>query len=259
MNKVNPIEKLAKAKNKRKQKRLEKEKNKQAEAENHEETNNKNIEKMQNVPKGEVRIEMESLNPNLHSTRISATHCETISECEHRVPLSDEDTGEGLKANTTVLTPDEPESRVIYIWSVPANGHLNPTLCFTNELINYLDRINVDKIVFYSGKSFKELIINLPNNIAANKTKIEFRDYGLDEFAGSENLLKLFMDFDTRPGALFRMFKCYENSIRLGSDHIFKNLLHDMHVDRPALVLYVTFYFVYNSNINHNLLVKMSK
>ena len=95
---------------------------------------------------------------------------------------------------------EEAISRVIYLWSVPANGHLNPTLCFTNELILHLDEINVDKIVFYSGKSFKDLILNLPNNI--NKNKIEFRDYGLDEFTGSENLLKLIMDFDTRPGFL---------------------------------------------------------
>lgn len=95
---------------------------------------------------------------------------------------------------------EETRSRVIYLWSVPANGHLNPTLCFTNELILYLDEINVDKIVFYSGKSFKDLIVNLPNNI--DKNKIEFRDYGLDEFTGSENLLKLFMDFDTRPGSI---------------------------------------------------------
>ena len=34
------------------------------------------------------------------------------------------------------------------------------------------------------------------------------------------------------------MFKCFENSIRLGVDLIFKNLIHDMHREKPALILY---------------------
>lgn len=44
--------------------------------------------------------------------------------------------------------------------------------------------------------------------------------------------------FNHNQGSLFRMFKCYENSIRLGADLIFKNLIHDMYVDKPSLILY---------------------
>lgn len=126
--------------------------------------------------------------------------------------------------------------RVIFLWSIPANGHLNPTLCFTNQLLLRLDEMNVTKIVFYSGVSFRDLILNLPNNIGKNR--IEFRDYRLEKYTGSENLLKLLMNFDTRPGTLFRVFQCYENSVKLGSKHIFKNLIQDIHKDKPVLILY---------------------
>jgi hypothetical protein len=126
--------------------------------------------------------------------------------------------------------------RVIYIWSVPANGHLNPTLCFTNQLLTRLDEINVSKIVFYSGPAFRDLILNLPNN--KERQRIEFRDYGLKKYSGSENLLKLLMDWDTRPGTLFRVFRCYENSVKIGSRHIFNTLINDIHRDKPVLVLY---------------------
>jgi hypothetical protein len=126
--------------------------------------------------------------------------------------------------------------RVIYLWSIPANGHLNPTLCFTNQLLLRLDELNVSKIVFYSGHSFKDLILNLPNNVG--RARIEFRDYGLEKHAGSENLLKILMNFDTRPGTLFRVFQCFENSVKLGSKHLFKNLLQDIHRDKPVLILY---------------------
>jgi hypothetical protein len=126
--------------------------------------------------------------------------------------------------------------RVIFLWSVPANGHLNPTLCFTNQLLLRLDEMNVKKIIFYSEPSFAEPILNLPNN--ANKERIEFREYKLKQRMGSENLLKMFMDFDTSPGTLFRMFQCFENALKLGSKHLFANLLNDMHRDKPILILY---------------------
>lgn len=128
------------------------------------------------------------------------------------------------------------KERVIYLWSVPANGHLNPTLCFTNQLLLNLDEMNVSRIVFYSCASFKDMILNLPNN--QGKSRIEFRDYQLAEHKGTENLLKLFMDFDTRPGSLFRVFKCYENSVKLGSELIFENLITDIRRDQPVLILY---------------------
>lgn len=128
------------------------------------------------------------------------------------------------------------KDRVIFIWSVPANGHLNPTLCFANELLLRLDDMNIKKIVFYSGPTFKDVILNLPNN--ENKNLIEFRDYRLEKYTGSENLLKLMMNFDTRPGTLFRVFHVFENAVKLGARHIFKNLLQDIHEDRPVLILY---------------------
>jgi hypothetical protein len=138
------------------------------------------------------------------------------------------------------ISPTLPKQTIsnncITIWSVPANGHLNPTLCFTNQLILRLDELKIKKIIFYSGPAFRDLILNLPNNKAKNR--IEFRDYNLKEYAGSENLLKLLMDWDTRPGTLFRVFRCYENSVKLGSKHIFRTLISDLHRDRPALVLY---------------------
>ena len=128
------------------------------------------------------------------------------------------------------------KERVIHLWSIPANGHLNPTLCFTNQLLTKLDELNVTKIIFYSGALFKDIILNLPNNIG--RTKIEFRDYALQDQTGTDNLLKILMNFDTRPGALFRVFQCFENSVKLGSKHLFKNLLQDIHRDKPVLILY---------------------
>lgn len=128
------------------------------------------------------------------------------------------------------------KERVIFIWSVPANGHLNPTLCFTNQLLENLDTMNVSKIVFYSDIAFRDLIINLPNNVG--QKYIEFRDYNLQKQTGSENFLKLIMDFDTKPGSLFRMFQCFENSIKLGNKHMFQTLLHDVYNDKPVLILY---------------------
>nr|QVK45631.1 UDP glucuronosyltransferase [Brachionus paranguensis] len=126
--------------------------------------------------------------------------------------------------------------RVIFLWSVPANGHLNPTLCYANELLKALPEMNCSKLVFYSGKSFKDLILNLPNN--RGKDLIEFRDYELEKNTGTENLLKLIMNFNTKPGTLFRVFQCYENSIKLGAKHLFQRLIQDMHNDRPVLILY---------------------
>ncbi len=131
--------------------------------------------------------------------------------------------------------PTEKE-RVIFLWSVPANGHLNPTLCFTDQLLKSLDLMKVEKLVFYSGKEFRDQVINVPNNI--NQNRIEFRDYSLDKYHGSENLLKLLMNFDTKPGSLFRFFQCFENSIKLGNQHMFKQLLQDIYRDKPMLILY---------------------
>ncbi|CAF0718066.1 unnamed protein product [Brachionus calyciflorus] len=126
--------------------------------------------------------------------------------------------------------------RVIFLWSVPANGHLNPTLCYANELLTALPEMNCTKLVFYCGKSFKDVILNLPNN--KGKNLIEFRDYELEKYTGTENLLKLMMDFDTRPGTLFRVFQCYENSVKLGAKHLFNRLIQDMHNDKPVLIVY---------------------
>ncbi|CAF0764678.1 unnamed protein product, partial [Brachionus calyciflorus] len=128
------------------------------------------------------------------------------------------------------------KERVIFIWSIPANGHMNPMLCFVNELIPRLDQINVNKIVFYTSESYKESIENIPNNKI--QKRVEFRDYKLEKFTGSENLLKLLMDFNTKPGALFRVFKTYRNSVKLGAKYLFKNLTLDMHREKPILILY---------------------
>lgn len=131
---------------------------------------------------------------------------------------------------------DNQKERVIFLWSVPANGHLNPTLCFTNELITKLGAMRVKKIIFYSGGSFRDQVLNLPNN--TGQSRVEFRDYCLKKHAGTDNLLKLLMNFDTKPGALFRVFQCFENSVKLGNEHMFKQLLHDMYKEQPVLVLY---------------------
>jgi len=130
---------------------------------------------------------------------------------------------------------EEEKERVIFLWSVPATGHLNPTLCFTNQLLLRLDEMKVKKIVFYCGTAFRELILNLPNN---KQNRIEFRDYRLEKHTGSDNLLKLLMTFDTRPGNLFRVFQCWENAVNLGTKHIFKNLFKDINRDKPVLILY---------------------
>ena len=128
----------------------------------------------------------------------------------------------------------EKKERVIFLWSIPANGHLNPTLCFTNQLLLRLDEMKVKKIIFYCGASFRDLILNLPNN---TDNRIEFRDYRLEKYTGSENLLKLIMNFDTRPGTLFRVFQCWENAVKLGNKHIFKNILKDIYSDKPVLII----------------------
>ena len=133
-------------------------------------------------------------------------------------------------------THGDGKERVIFLWSVPANGHLNPTLCFTNQLLQNLDAMKIKKIIFYCGVSFRDSILNLPNNIGQNR--IEFRDYRLEKYTGSENLLKLLMNFDTRPGTLFRAFQCFENAVKLGNKHIFKYLLQDIYKDKPVLILY---------------------
>jgi hypothetical protein len=123
----------------------------------------------------------------------------------------------------------ENHERCIYIWSVPANGHMNPTLCLTNQLLSKMDEIKIDKIVFYCGEAFRDQILKLPNN---TNHQIEFRDYRLGEHTGTENFLKAIMNFDTKPGSLFRAFKCFENSIQLGNKYLFKHLLKDIHRDR---------------------------
>ncbi len=138
-------------------------------------------------------------------------------------------------SNSNSETSTEKE-RVIFLWSVPANGHLNPTLCFTNQLLSNLDIMKVKKIIFYCGQEFRDQVLNVPNNV--NQNRIEFRDYSLGKHYGSENLLKLLMNFDTKPGSLFRVFQCFENSIKIGNQHMFKQLLHDIHRDKPVLVLY---------------------
>ena len=52
-------------------------------------------------------------------------------------------------SNNTNMNTNQKE-RIMYIWSVPAKGHSNPALCFTNELLKKLDDIQIEKIVFYS-------------------------------------------------------------------------------------------------------------
>lgn len=79
-------------------------------------------------------------------------------------------------------------NRVMYIWSTPAVGHLNPTLCFTNQLLTRLETMKIKKIIFYSGMPFRDLILNLPNN--QGKDLIEFRDYELKKYWGHDDLLK---------------------------------------------------------------------
>ena len=142
----------------------------------------------------------------------------------------------GLLHNEPINSNSQTKERVMYIWSVPANGHLNPTLCFTNQLLLRLDDMKVDKIIFYSTSQFKQTILDLPNN--KDKKLIEFRDYNLEKSTGSDNMLKLMMNFDTRPGTLFRVFQCFENSLKLASKHLFKSLLKEMYRERPVLILY---------------------
>ena len=141
-------------------------------------------------------------------------------------------------SNNEIDVEDEVKktSRVIYWWSVPAMGHLNATFCVINELIGRLDEIGLDRVVFYCGESFREHVLNLPNN--SKKNCIEFRTYGLQESVGSDDWLKLILNFSTRPGARFRVGKVYDNSIRLGAKHIFEKLVVDMNADRPELVVY---------------------
>jgi len=97
-------------------------------------------------------------------------------------------------------------SRVIFLWGVclffyyysiclcifslkvPARGHLNPTLCFTNQLLLKLDELNVKKIIFYSASIYRIDILSLPNN---KEDRIEFRDFDFEKYAGSDNYLKL--------------------------------------------------------------------
>lgn len=138
-------------------------------------------------------------------------------------------------SNDDTPQQDMKTERCLFIWSVPANGHMNPTLCLTNQLLSNMEAIKIDKIVFYCGEAFRDQILNLPNN---TNNQIEFRDYHLGKHAGSENFLKVLMNFDTKPGSLFRVFQCFENSIKLGNTYMFKHLLKDINRDRPVLVLY---------------------
>ena len=97
--------------------------------------------------------------------------------------------------------------------------------------------MKIDKIVFYSCSTFRDSILNLPNNFN-NTYQIEYRDYELKKYCGSEDFLKLIMDFDTKPGSLFRFFQCWENAIKIGSDFLFKKLINDLHTEKPVLVVY---------------------
>lgn len=130
---------------------------------------------------------------------------------------------------------EDKRERVIFLWSVPATGHLMPTLCFTNQLLLRLDEMKVKKIIFFNETPYRELILNLPNN---TDNRIEFRDYRLEKEFGSDNLLKLLMTFDTRPGNLFRVFQCWENAVNLGTTHVFPTLFEDIRRYRPILILY---------------------
>lgn len=128
------------------------------------------------------------------------------------------------------------DERILYIWGVPAKGHSNPALCLTNELLLKLNEMNIKKVIFYSCSSYRDSILNLPNNNA--EFRIEFRDYELKKYTGSENFLKLIMNFDTRPGCLFRFFQCWENALKLGVNHLFKKLLNDIHREKPLMIIY---------------------
>ena len=149
--------------------------------------------------------------------------------------LEDEESSIHL-INNEQINSNQTKERVIYIWSVPANGHLNPILCFANQLLLRLDEMRINKIIFYSTAQFKQTILDLPNN--KDKNLIEFRDYNLEKNTGSDNMLKLMMNFDTRPGNLFRVFQLLENSLILASKHLFKSLLKEMYRDKPVLILY---------------------
>lgn len=141
------------------------------------------------------------------------------------------------------------KERILYIIAVPSSSHLNPTLCFVNSLIRKLDELNIDRIVFYSDPQFYDKILNLPENQIitkpvslkeTNSTKnyIECRDLRLNENTGTSNLLKLIMDFDTKANQLFRVFKCFEDSFRVGCKNILKSLVEDIHNDKPELIIY---------------------
>jgi hypothetical protein len=123
----------------------------------------------------------------------------------------------------------------MFIWCLPAKGHLNPALCFTNQILLKLNDFKISKIIFYCTASFRDAILNLPNN---KNNQIEFRDFRFDELLGSENYLKLIMNFDTRPGRLFRAFRIWENAIKFGQQYLFDTLVEDIYRERPAFILY---------------------
>ena len=142
-------------------------------------------------------------------------------------------------------------SRVIYLIAVPSASHLNPTLCFVNSLIKKLDSMNIDRIVIYSESQFYDRILSLPENLASTKSEhldeiksanihnyIECRNLGLSENTGTSNLLKLIMDFDTKANSIFRIFKCFEDSFKVACKNIMKNLVDDIHRDKPELIIY---------------------
>lgn len=149
--------------------------------------------------------------------------------------------------------------RIIYLIAVPSASHLNPTLCFVNSLIKKLDVMNIDRIVIYSESQFYDRILNLPDNIPMNnghsrnnsneaispastdsniRNYIECRNLGLSENTGTSNLLKLIMDFDTKANSIFRIFKCFEDSFKVACRNIMKNLVQDIHRDKPELIIY---------------------
>lgn len=139
------------------------------------------------------------------------------------------------------------EPRCVYVISVPSSSHLNPTLCFLNDLIKKLHLLDIDKIVVYTDPQFYERILNLPENLKDDKTNIstlnfknfiECRDLRLNENTGTSNLLKLIMNFDTKANNLFRIFQCFENSFKVACQNIMKNLVNDIHKDKPVLILY---------------------
>jgi hypothetical protein len=124
------------------------------------------------------------------------------------------------------------KDRVIYILAMPSASHLNPALCFTNQLVEKLDKINVSKIIFYSTPQFFERILNLPNN---KNNRIEVRDFYFEKYIGNPDLLKSMMNFDTQAGKIFRFFKCFENGFKIGSMQIIQHLVESMHKDKPVL------------------------